>query len=846
MSPAMSPVMSPVINDDEPLSPRWANERKLSAVFKRHYSEPLQQDEKPINAISVEASLSPPPSENQPLKCLWCSEHFETPENGVNSAHDALDKHLASAHPQITNLSSFDGVNDDVVDEAIEADDEVNDNESTPDPKNSIFPTATTTDVDELTPEADSRISETILETDATMATQSKLHGISRQQAHALTERRLASYWNIHDACKFSKDYDDEVANLEQMWYHIYHTQSKAANKNGANNIPPRPNPYLDSKTEKGEFLKITPVEDYMGSLRNFEAMSTDELHTVAANVAHALKAWQDEWIAIDELGKRANGRTTKKSANPRAPEAPEVFRDKKEAQLYGYKYDPTIHDPKKQDPKRDSLFRCQDPFTQGGFRPTAAQLRKMQVEAGKQNPNPDGFKPMHKFGQEFVPRFQDPPANPFDGGMSTNRKRKVPQSEVAALKQMSGNDSATPAIESDIEGRRLKRVTRSIAVKAIDSPQVKTAPPSPGPRGRGRGGRPARGRGGISRASYAIQNNAHITSPGTSVDFQPGDIIPKHLEASSTPSRANTMTPPFETPTPSQHLQAGGLGPAAIAPAPKPALAPATPGAPPAMAALPPNLVQPGEVVDTDELNRRKLLAKSKNPRRTQAMLDHWKRFNKEGRTRNPKRTKAQIEADRRAEAERKSTEPPRDVPKPRKRKSASNMSTNGPVSKQPRTNTSAVPTLSIHPAPIQPAVAPAQSTGPASSTMNLPSFPPSAAPPTPQSPQRIHLSQPSQPSASQPPLPGLSLPPVHSAFDRNMNHPSWNVPPSGYFPYSRGLGFPPPYQFPPRLPHHRHEPAPPPEPVHLKPTYPYEPPRMPPHTQNGPHIPQPQTERR
>jgi hypothetical protein len=57
----------------------------------------------------------------------------------------------------------------------------------------------------------------------------------------------------------------------------------------------------------------------------------------------------------------------------------------------------------------------------------------------------------------------------------------------------------------------------------------------------------------------------------------------------------------------------------------------------------------------------RRVKIANSKNPKRTKAMLDHWDRFNREGRIRNPKRSKAQIEQDRTVDGDG-----PSDLPKP------------------------------------------------------------------------------------------------------------------------------------------------------------------------------------
>jgi hypothetical protein len=63
--------------------------------------------------------------------------------------------------------------------------------------------------------------------------------------------------------------------------------------------------------------------------------------------------------------------------------------------------------------------------------------------------------------------------------------------------------------------------------------------------------------------------------------------------------------------------------------------------------------------VEDPEEARRQKIL-NSKNPKRTKAMLDHWERFNREGRIRNPKRSKAQIESDKAADETRKTKDTP------------------------------------------------------------------------------------------------------------------------------------------------------------------------------------------
>jgi hypothetical protein len=817
---------------DETKSSDWANERSDLPPAKRHCSEPARG----FNAHSIETSLSPPPSIHHQVKCPWCAKEFEAPEDGVTSEYDVLKEHLALTHPQIANLPAHDISTKNINTDAVMDDDKATLHGSTLDTSNLATVTAPTTNT-EATPETIDIAADAAPEAESTEALHSKLHGLRRKQAHAYVEKHLLASWNLHDAREFNKDYDDTTAELDETWLYVF-DQSKTTAKKANVKVPTRLDPYLSSTTEKGQFLKLTPVEDLLASLKDFETMSTDELHASAANVAHALKTWQDEFMAIEELKSGIGCKPAKKPANPRALDPPEVFQDKREAMLYGYKYDPTIHDPKKHDPKKDSMFKRQDPFTQGGFRPTIAQLRKMQIEAGSNGPNPDGFKTMIKHGQEYVAKFQDPPLAPFEGRGVTSRKRKVPQGELAALRQMSGHDSTTPALESDIDGQPFKRLTRSIVNKAVEVPETKTAPPSPGPRGRGiRGGRGGRGRGGISKTSSrpAQAPLAKATASKELISTEAAPLL----------SNGVTTSPSVDSLASDSSVNAAG-GSTNIAPAPKPALAPATPGAPPALASLPPNLIQPGEVVDELELNRRKLLAKSKNPRRTQAMLDHWKRFNKEGRTRNPKRTKAQIEADKQAGAERKSKEPQKaPVAKTRKRKTTTDTA-DGPVTKQPKiTAASMTGTTSIQPALIQPAVALSTSIAaiaPTPAAMALPPthFPPPSAPSRPRSPPSFLTPHPSAPAA----VPPRHFQPVMQGFDRNTAPSPWTGPPQHFYPlhssapsYSYG---PPQLPPPPINPPHRHDTGPT-EIIQPGPTYPYDVARPHMHLQNGSQMHRP-----
>ncbi|KAF3399349.1 hypothetical protein DPV78_006660 [Talaromyces pinophilus] len=827
--------------DEETQSSDWTNERPDSPPIKRPRSEPTQTLPN-FNNSSVEVSLSPPVSEHHQITCPWCSESFDAPEDGVVSAHDALKEHIALVHPRIANLSAHeDPIKDDDSDITMADHNDLVNGHLKGALDGLAAVTAPATDAD-VTP-AGSQTPEISLTAGAAESLDSKLHDLERQQVHAANaEKRLMSCWNLHDTRKFSTDYDDTTADLEDTWCYVF-DDSKPTNNKANGKKAARPNPYLSDTTEKGGFLKLTPVEKFLDTLTDFESMPTDQLHAAAQNVFHALKTWQDEWMAIEELNKRVTTKP-KKFSNPRALDPPEVFRDKKEAMLYGYKYDASIHEPKKREANNsETTFKCPDPFVQGGFKPTAAQLRKMQTEVGKNNTNPDNFKTMTRNGKEYVPKFQDQPLIPYDSRGSASRKRKLPQGEIAALRQPSVHDSTT-AVESDLDGQPFKRVTRS--VNKTEKPQTQTAPPSPGTRPRG-----GKKRKGITTQAAQPTNTTTITSQpsnlATNVTFKTvtsntvGTLTDHTLSTANetAPSSRAITSPPVDGLT-----SVSGSEQAAITPATMPALAPAAPGAPPALAALPQTLAEPDEELSEAELRRRDKIANSKNPRRTIAMLDHWAKYHKDGKKRKPKRTKEQMEADRLAEEARRANGQGKVR---RRRRKAATTTVDGSATGQQRTATTtlATPTatatvattatgtgtasgsttMSMQPLSIQPAatsttIAPIAPPPPPPARTMTQAYPiPLNEPPRPQSSRgfpSLHPLIPIAPPEPQPAMASYTSQPVLPSVDRNTvpPPPRWASPsqyytygnpppPSPYHPYGQ-----PQYPPPPPPSNHLHQP--------------------------------------
>lgn len=730
--------MAPVAQDDIDIDTRASDlVESQDSPLRRQFSEPAH----PLSN-SIRASPSPAPSTRK-AKCAWCGKLFEKSDEDGVSHDEALKEHIATVHPHIAKFSMYDGANDEE-DDGEENGEEQEDEEEHDQEQD---------DQDDQE-EEEEEVDEIPLD-ESELALSSQLHEFSRQQETASVQKRLEKFWNIHQASNFSKDYEDEVADLEYTWDYAFRGP-KRAKKRDASEFPDRPEPYKKAAVSKGEFLQITPIENFLEQLRDPESKPFDELYAITANVAHALKVWQDEYIAIDNLSKVASRYMLKKTADPRKTEDPELFEDKKEAMLYGYKY------------STKPPVGYQDPFVQGGFRPTAAQFRKMTAQVGPNHPNPDGWKPIMKFGIEHVPRFQNPPASAFEG--KNTRKRKAAQMEAASsANENDATPTETPApaeTENEADSHPSKRQTRARAGKqptSRETAQTRTAPPSPAPsRGgasSGRGGRRPR-----SQVPSATPQPAATTAARSSARA-PARSSPLSNVTTPAPLQARSISATAAAPVSGTPIAPNGTTTTAAATATTTTAAPASVvGAP-----IDPNL-------DPVELARRQKIANSKNPKRTEAMLNHWAKFNREGRIRNPKRTKAQIEADKAAEALRKAQEPPK--PNARKRKNAGANANGASSDSKKKTDIAVSAPQAVQPMPPPGSVPPAGSLPPASSIAPAGSIPPPIQPYAPIDPRAVaphpYIHGPPPPLA--PSQPG----PLHQP---HQPHPmAYAPPPPGY----------------------------------------------------------------
>ncbi|RAK99080.1 uncharacterized protein BO80DRAFT_360145 [Aspergillus ibericus CBS 121593] len=568
--------MAPLPPNEAEVDSHTSDLASQDSPLRRQFSEPIH-----ARSTSTQASPSPSPMTHR-CKCSWCGKYFES-ANGTESS-EALKTHIASSEAE-----------DD------EHDAEVTENGVATDSYHDKDPSLDGDDLEADGPEAD--------------ALSNQLHEFSRDQDPISLDQRLHNLWNVHDIRNFSSDYDEKATSLDHSWATVLQDPKRAKKRETAE-FAERPEPYRKPKAAKGEFLEITALEDFLVQLRDPEHRSTEELYAITENVAYALKAWQDEYLAIEKLHKVATRHNAKPTSDPRKLLRPQVFEDKKEAMLYGYKYEA----------KEDKVGN-QNPFTQGGFKPTPAQFRKMTAKIGANHPNPDGWRMIVRFGVEHVPKFQNPPREEFVG--KATRKRKAAELEAANREMAaSGSDEATldTPTQTDVEEYGARRRTRGRR-PGTDDDGLGPIPTRGGLRGRGSG----RGRGRGGARVGAILSSTEPSQPLAAVTSAARPSSGRVENAPSLQARPASQLPPIE-PAP----------PASVPPADSPAGA-------------------PSEGLDPAEQARRQKIANSKNPKRTEAMLNHWARFNREGRVRNPKRSKAQIEADRAAEAARKATEPPK-----------------------------------------------------------------------------------------------------------------------------------------------------------------------------------------
>jgi hypothetical protein len=229
-------------------------------------------------------------------------------------------------------------------------------------------------------------------------------HSPSNYVANKFTTR-----WALSSTARFSTSYKAKVEELDSAWKEV-------ADLKGVD----RPNPYASSTASPGEFLTIEDTDKFAATLANPTMASTEALYVSALNSGHALETLQKEYAAINTLKLRTIGDDTlhdiyhEKKINPRTKpgylrklnpqhmEDPDRYEGQKEADLYNYKY------------KEDTQDGFQDPWTQGGFVPTADEVAAVRAKHGDDIGNVDGFPTiLNRNGVETAPRRAIPPPEP-------------------------------------------------------------------------------------------------------------------------------------------------------------------------------------------------------------------------------------------------------------------------------------------------------------------------------------------------------------------------------------------------------------------------------------------------
>ncbi|KAI9773061.1 MAG: hypothetical protein M1840_008181 [Geoglossum simile] len=192
-------------------------------------------------------------------------------------------------------------------------------------------------------------------------------------------------------------------------------------------------------------FRTITDPENFLQSLQDPEEKSTASLYRSIENATDVLKAWQDEWMAIEARVAKLQQR---KAHNPRAVLDPVVFEDQKEADLYGYRWDPNPKKRGQQDPVAQRTGRLV-----GGreLRRRAPALKALAVDsdAGTQ----EGRRRTRS-------RRGDGASDPNGSGIEAGRPAGIPSGlEVSSIRRSMKRsadlmDADTPE-QSDVPKRR-------------------------------------------------------------------------------------------------------------------------------------------------------------------------------------------------------------------------------------------------------------------------------------------------------------------------------------------------------------------------------------------------------
>jgi hypothetical protein len=253
-----------------------------------------------------------------------------------------------------------------------------------------------------------------------------------------------------------------------------------------------KPALYLSEEDDEDGFR---PLADPQHFITDLTVLSKIQLYATSSNNQLALKEAQDEYLSIGrEIAALKGKEYTAK--DPQILLNAEEFEERKEAALYGYKYEANrpalLHngvigakpaDDVSEQEKRDvRLF--QNPFEQGGFVPTESQYKSMLAKTS--NPkNMDNWAPIKKNGKELIPvRNMERPEY-----TTVYVRRNIDENGEVIRPTSSGTDNSNTT-PSKVENKRLTR-TRFGGRKVPPTRDVSEAPSAASTPGRKRAATP-------------------------------------------------------------------------------------------------------------------------------------------------------------------------------------------------------------------------------------------------------------------------------------------------------------------------------------------------------------------
>ena len=254
-----------------------------------------------------------------------------------------------------------------------------------------------------------------------------------------------------------------------------------------------RPLLYLDDDEDEDGFKPLADPQDF---ITDISELSQLQLYASSANNQIALQQAQVEYLDISRQVAALKGKELKRK-DPQALQDHEEFEDRKEASLYGYKYEankPALlqngiignrsADEITDQEKRD-IHLFQNPFEQGGFVPTDKQYKSLLAKAGTNDQNIDGWKPIERGGKRLIPR-QNKEKLEYT---NVYVRRNIDDNGEVIRPTSSGTDDSI-ATPSKVENKRLTR-TRFAGKKVPPTRDASEAPSTSSTPGRKRAATP-------------------------------------------------------------------------------------------------------------------------------------------------------------------------------------------------------------------------------------------------------------------------------------------------------------------------------------------------------------------